>query len=1630
MSHSRMTWKRVWAAVLSVCMALSLALPASAAEAQTPVYADGTYQGTAAGFGGDVTLSVTIVGGKITAVEEVSQSETAEYWNKAKVLMTTIVEQQTADVDGISGATYSSNGIKNAVKNALNQAALDPNGPFTQGNGTEGNPYIIPNGEKLAIFAQKVDEGETYEGKFIALGGDIALSGQWNPIGGEETKAANIFQGALDGNGYTISGLTLNAEYTAEQNVGLFSTLGKQAVVKNLNLTGVDIRVKTSDVIRAGAVAGDTETMSSGNGTTLDAISAQGSVDVSTTGNALAFAGGLLGRSMKGAVMVNNWTDVAVSSLSTGGNNSAYSGGIVGSTGLNNLIANNATFGSVYAGSPASTNYGGMAGGITAMVAGKMWNNVSMGNVTISSNSTEHSWVGALIGQGTISGMVKDGDGKYQYPETGALRAFAYYPEDLVLTAERGGTAATLPVTASGFTTSSTPYDTAVVGTAMARSAMASADFIDALDDNLADVNQLMKAYEISGVTLRQWVVADGRAIPTGNVWDGKGPSDPVFDSGKGTKKNPYVIKTADQLRAFAASVSDDLDYNRQYIQLAADVNISGSDWTPIGGGAAAFNGSFDGMGYTIKGLTMGSESAPVALESSTRAGFFGLLGKNAVVKNVKLTDVYTNVSSAKGVQLGGLAGAISDGTLIDSCSVSGTVQASCTKGNVFQGGVVGRMDGGVLINSSSNTLVVSENTAAYPEAGGLTGMNNGGLVANCYTLGDVVGKTGEDNSGYTLTGLLVGYLGSDMVNCYANGSLSTNDKSQFSGMLAGWLRGYARAYNCWYNGEATMTMNGQAVTPIKEVGVAPTPYPDDDGKYYIGGLTDGLASYTASSKASVANSLNQTLTAFPVNLSDYGVDAGALKSWTYDSATQTVILSDSYATTTYTRPQCEVIPQEEQIMQDGVWYGRDKDKKSVVAVTVADNKVTKTEVVNGESSGDAYDAAVQKAEEKALYGDPSTYEAVDPGKFAGGTGTQEDPYLISNEEQLRYIAEAINEDVDWKDCYFKQTADITLTKGDWVPIGWAVMAKVKARETVYAQYPFRGNYDGGDFRITGLTIGSKDKPSADPRCALTAGLFGVLEGEETVGFTPTADARYVNLRNIHLTDVSINVETRFDSYVGAVAADPETGFHMINCSASGEINTKANGSVYAGGLAGYPLMGLIQGSWADVNVNAETVKGAVYAGGLCGMDIRVTTVNSFALGDVNCNSESGEINAGGLSGDFAGIRYNSYAAGNVTSGKDTEYIGLVNGYLSGIAGDTNVFYNSDAKLTVAGKELTEKPVNGYSAGAASQSVTVAKTAAELAGENFAKLLNENNTKAVNELNAMYEIVKEINHHGHAMYYPGDGSDLPQWAVVNSVVAFQNAAVNPREPVAKDLSGAAVSGLSAKTYTGKAQKPAVTVTLDGVTLAKGTDYTVSYQNNTNAGTATVTIKGKGDYTGTVQKTFKINKAAISKAKFASIAAKTYTGKALKPGVKVTFGGSTLKAKTAYTLTYSANKNVGTATVTVKGKGNFSGSKKLTFKINPKGTVLSKVTAGKKAFTAKWKKQATQTTGYQVQYSTNAKFKSGNKTVTVKKNKTTSTAVKKLKAKKKYYVRIRTYKTVKGKQFVSAWSKAKTVTTKK
>ena len=193
--------------------------------------------------------------------------------------------------------------------------------------------------------------------------------------------------------------------------------------------------------------------------------------------------------------------------------------------------------------------------------------------------------------------------------------------------------------------------------------------------------------------------------------------------------------------------------------------------------------------------------------------------------------------------------------------------------------------------------------------------------------------------------------------------------------------------------------------------------------------------------------------------------------------------------------------------------------------------------------------------------------------------------------------------------------------------------------------------------------------------------------------------------------------------------------------------------------------------------------------------------------------------------------------------------------------------------------------------------------------------------------------------------------------------------------------------------------------------------------------ATPSKNGKIVYTCPICE--KSSQTTIYYPKTVSVSSKyAYTGKAITPKVTVKDGNSKTIAADNYTVKYSNNKNIGTATITITFSGNYSGTIKQTFKIVPSATKITKTTAKKNSITVKWSKITTKTTGYQIQYSTDKNFKKNVKKITLTSNKTTSRKLSKLKANKKYYIRIRTYKTVSKTKYYSKWSAVSTVKTKK
>ncbi|MFR5876691.1 MAG: VanW family protein [Eubacterium sp.] len=235
---------------------------------------------------------------------------------------------------------------------------------------------------------------------------------------------------------------------------------------------------------------------------------------------------------------------------------------------------------------------------------------------------------------------------------------------------------------------------------------------------------------------------------------------------------------------------------------------------------------------------------------------------------------------------------------------------------------------------------------------------------------------------------------------------------------------------------------------------------------------------------------------------------------------------------------------------------------------------------------------------------------------------------------------------------------------------------------------------------------------------------------------------------------------------------------------------------------------------------------------------------------------------------------------------------------------------------------------------------------------------------------------------------------------------------------ATDISNADVQLSSVSSiYTGSQIKPdVVSVTVDDVALSAN-DYTVSYKDNINAGTATVSVKGVNEYSGTATAEFTISPRAISSASVASFY--VYAGKT--PTVSVSYNSKSLKKNTDFTLSVSNNAKAGkTASIVLTGKGNFTGTKKISKVVLP-NTVSGFSSSNRKtnSFTLKFKSLSGEgVTGYAV-YKCDSK---GNNLKHYKNVKSNSAAISGYKAGEYAYIKVRAYVTVNGKNYYGNYSK--------
>lgn len=267
-------------------------------------------------------------------------------------------------MDTKTGATRSSEAIKTAVQNALKSAKQEDSGIFDSGSGTENAPYLISSVDTLLAFAQSVNGGEDYSGKYVALGGNLDLSGKtWVPIGKSDHGKITGFAGVFDGQGYTVSHVSCGSgsaatKYEADGFFGVVS-----GTVRNLNVQ-IDKFYNDYDAAKDYTYAGGLVGLLERNGVIDHCSVTGGSQAFSINSSTKAAIGGLVGQMQSGSMVANSWSDLGLNYGTLSMSEADVSmGGICGKQAQNSLIANSASFGSVpgfiYAG---TIRVGGLVG--------------------------------------------------------------------------------------------------------------------------------------------------------------------------------------------------------------------------------------------------------------------------------------------------------------------------------------------------------------------------------------------------------------------------------------------------------------------------------------------------------------------------------------------------------------------------------------------------------------------------------------------------------------------------------------------------------------------------------------------------------------------------------------------------------------------------------------------------------------------------------------------------------------------------------------------------------------------------------------------------------------------------------------------------------------------------------------------------------------------------------------------------------------------------------------------------------------------------------------------------------------------------------------------------------------------
>lgn len=1330
------------------------------------------------------------------------------------------------------------------------------------GTGTKDEPYLINTTDDWNLFAKSVEGGIDYYGKYVKLTNDITIS---TMVGVCDESGDRPFRGIFEGDNHT---LTANITSTAtgdnknNQGVAPFHLI-KQATIQNLIVAG---NITSASKYAAGLVGWI-------DGKSKDSNIKDCIVKATITTSADC-AGGFVGNicySDRNNLYFTN-SVFAGKIINTSSDDSRRAGGFCGYGYSNSYFENcleNGTYTNVTYMNPRNAY-------------GAFFNDRVNSLYYVNKIAVNDKYITKEYGCYQVANTVP-ADELYLQRE---IKGYQFYQSVWITGLNdsypyNNGEEVSLAYelkTNSGKLTKDTDYTVTLSPNAPAAAG----------DYTISFTAKEGNSGGYAGTTTRTFCVMDGENL------DGY-----VFNTeGEGESK-VYLINNERDLERLAAYVNSGHDATGKTFKQNADITLTAAH-TSIGGyfegNFRYFKGTYDGNNKTISNLTV---NAP----NSNYQGLFGYT-REAKIKNVTLANC--NITGKQNT--GGIVGYASTSTAIENCHVNGNINATASVAG-YHGGIVGSATATSITNCTvTGTISTSVSNDNY---GGIVGAANYDVViTSCENAANISGD-GQNHGG------IVGrdYRSSNKFKyCLNTGVVSGN---QYVGAIAGQKDSPRDFDHCYYPNQSTIKAFGYSSGSNNYTGHGEVAYVVTLGKNIsnIEFAEQTVITSALTGKKYCAKG-DWTLTLTPdqtdVTFVSYACEGGTLSDLTTADGTHKLTITDKDVTISAlvsNNDATDVNGVTIAAIPDMRWRGNNVSV-GVPTITVTNGETPLVlgtdylvECSNNTAIGEA--TITIKGINSYKGTQTKTFNIVDfPLQDASAANSASNPYLITTAEDLEALASIVNTGSRLGG-YYKQSADITLTN-EHTAIGNS------------SNTSFRGVYDGDNNVIKGLLINQPE--------ATYQGLFG--------------RAYSATIQNVIIENCDITAK----KYVGGICGyASETT--ISNCKVSGAIKT-ADGvdGMYHGGIAGY-----ISDKPISSCVNTASVKGnnskSQYYGGIVGEVSWTNITDCFNAGIVE-----GTLYVGSIVGSNGASRLNNnYHTTTTTGGVGANDVAT---------GTDQTGATTVAKITAAeGVTLTLPTTPTY-------------------------VWNNENLYESGVVVTLDFTVPEDKYWDRYTVSSGSISNAGVKGGEHTLTDFTADVVISATFVSEltDIAtaGVTIADIEDLTYNGKEQHPSPVVTLNSNVLEAGSNYQVTYSEGcTNVGTYTITVEGIGRYSGRLTKTFKIVPYDISGCDI-KVENKPYTGDVINVTPTVKYGSITLAQGEDKDYTFVTNpttvKEGGDYTLTVTGKGNYTGTKEVPFNVYyPAPTELSctNVTATtaivtwKDGIAAKWT----------VEYSTDKTFES-------------------------------------------------------